>query len=407
MFVPQVWFYGVAVVSAGRAAGPRPLPRRGGRPAAVQRGRRRRLPGLRGPRRTRREPRPRSARPPGPAGPRLGTTAGVVALALCTAVPLARLGSRLRPSLHFAPGDARVVGRDRCRRPRRSGPAAGQRAGRSTWPPSAAPTPARSPASPGPTPSTSCPYAVLAAPVLQLTFPRLAAAAEHGARRGRVTSCAGPRRRSSSCPGWARRCWWPRPCPVARVFVLGPGSGRTEALAGPGRRARPGRPRLRPDGPRHPDPAGPAPGPRRGHDDRRSPGGPSPSPPLVAGVRGARPASLVVALAGSVSLGPDRGRRGRLGGAGRAAGPGPHRPGGLVPRAAGRGASPPCPPSSPAARSPGSATDAGLLAAAGLALGRGPAHHRRVRRACSPSSGARCCARPGRCATRSRRAALP
>ena len=47
MFVPQVWLYGLAVVSAGRAAGPLPVPGRGGRAAAVQRGGHRRVPGLR------------------------------------------------------------------------------------------------------------------------------------------------------------------------------------------------------------------------------------------------------------------------------------------------------------------------------------------------------------------------
>ena len=40
-----------------------------------------------------------------------GTTAGVLALALATLVPLGRLGLRLRPRLAFAEGDRSVVSR--------------------------------------------------------------------------------------------------------------------------------------------------------------------------------------------------------------------------------------------------------------------------------------------------------
>ena len=38
-----------------------------------------------------------------------GTTAGVLALALATVVPLGRLGLRLRPRLRFADGDRSVI----------------------------------------------------------------------------------------------------------------------------------------------------------------------------------------------------------------------------------------------------------------------------------------------------------
>lgn len=231
MFVPQVWFYGVAVVSAGvlqahgrfLAAATAPLlssvvvvvayllfagiatPGAGRdlglltRPALLALG--------------------------------LGTTAGVVALALCTAVPLVRLGSRIRPSLHFAPGDARVV----------AAIGAAGLAGLVLQQVSVLVINLAAQRNPDPGALTRftwanalylLPYAVLAAPVLQLTFPRLAAAAERG-----TDEVAGVVRRTApplvvlSFLGAALLV--ATAVPVARVFVLGPGSGRTSALAGP------------------------------------------------------------------------------------------------------------------------------------------------------------------------------
>ena len=107
------------------------------------------------------------------------------------------------------------------------------------------------------------PYAVLAAPLLQLAFPRLAAAAEAGAD-------AGPRGARRDRPGdrgaglaRVRRCWWPPRCRWPGCSCSGPGSGRTAALAGPIVGVRPGGGRLRPAGAGLPHPAGPAPRPGR------------------------------------------------------------------------------------------------------------------------------------------------
>jgi putative peptidoglycan lipid II flippase len=160
-----------------------------------------------------------------------GTTLGVLALAACTLVPLGRIGLRLRPRLRFAEGDRSVIV---------TIAAAGivglvlqqlsvllinwsaQQTGdqgaltRFTWANAI----------------YLLPYAVLAAPLLQLTFPRLAAAAE----RGRADVC---RVLSETGPATVVMAWLgaallvATAVPVARVFVLGPGSGRTDALAWP------------------------------------------------------------------------------------------------------------------------------------------------------------------------------
>ena len=231
MFVPQVWFYGVAVVSAGvlqahgrfLAAAAAPLLSSVVVVAAYVA-----YAGLAA---------PRASRDLGlldrPAllALGLGTTAGVVALALCTAVPLARLGARLRPSLRFAPGDARVV----------AAIGAAGLAGLVLQQVSVLVVnlaAQRSP-DPGALPRFTwanalylLPYAVLAAPVLQLTFPRLAAAAERGAE-----DVAAVVRRTAAplvVLSWLGAALLVATAvPVARVFVLGPGSGRTGALACP------------------------------------------------------------------------------------------------------------------------------------------------------------------------------
>ena len=231
MFVPQVWFYGVAVVSAGvlqahgrfLAAATGPLLSSVVVIAAyllfaglVAPGASRDL-GL--------------LSDPALLALGLGTTAGVVALALCTAVPLARLGSRVRPSLRFAPGDARVV----------AAIGAAGLVGLVLQQVSVLVVNLAAQRSPDPGALTRftwanalylLPYAVLAAPVLQLTFPRLAAAAEQGGDAVAVVV-----RRTA--PPLVVLSWLgaallvATAVPVARVFVLGPGSGRTGALAGP------------------------------------------------------------------------------------------------------------------------------------------------------------------------------
>ena len=76
------------------------------------------------------------------------------------------------------------------------------------------------------------PYAVLAAPLLQLSFPRLATAAEQGRTEvGQVLAETGPATVVMAWLGAALLVG--TAVPVARVFVLGPGSGDTEALAWP------------------------------------------------------------------------------------------------------------------------------------------------------------------------------
>jgi putative peptidoglycan lipid II flippase len=160
-----------------------------------------------------------------------GTTAGVLALALATLVPLGRLGLRVRPRLTFAAGDRSVVGRI----------AVASLVGlvlqqvsvlviswasqqttdqgaltRFTWASAI----------------YLLPYAVLAAPLLQLAFPRLSAGAERGSPHVRaVLDEIGPPVVVMAWLGAALLV--ATAVPVARVFVLGPGSGRTAALAWP------------------------------------------------------------------------------------------------------------------------------------------------------------------------------
>lgn len=160
-----------------------------------------------------------------------GTTAGVAALALTTVIPLARLGLQLRPRLRFADGDARVI----------LGIAAAGLAGLVLqqasqlliiWA-------ARQTDDPGALTRVTwanaiylLPFAVLVTPILQLAFPRLTAAAERGpAEVAEVLSGVLPVTSFLSCLGAALLAG--TAVPVARVFVLGPGSGRTEALAAP------------------------------------------------------------------------------------------------------------------------------------------------------------------------------
>ena len=160
-----------------------------------------------------------------------GTTLGVFALAVCTLVPLGMMGLRLRPRLRFAAGDRSVI---------ITIAAAGivglilqqlsvllinwsaQQTGdqgaltRFTWANAV----------------YLLPYAVLAAPLLQLSFPRLADAAEKGRGDvGQVLAETGPVTVVMAWLGAALLV--ATAIPVARVFVLGPGSGRTDALAWP------------------------------------------------------------------------------------------------------------------------------------------------------------------------------
>jgi putative peptidoglycan lipid II flippase len=160
-----------------------------------------------------------------------GTTLGVLTLALTTVVPMMRLGLRLRPRIGFAPGDRAVITKIA---------AAGivglvlqqlsllvinwsaQQTGdqgaltRFTWANAI----------------YLLPYAVLVAPLLQLTFPRLTTAAQQGADAvSSVLSEVGPQVMILGSLGGALLLG--TAVPVARVFVLGPGSGDTTALAWP------------------------------------------------------------------------------------------------------------------------------------------------------------------------------
>jgi len=143
-----------------------------------------------------------------------GTTLGVLALAACTLVPLGRLGLRLRPRLRFA----EVLQQLSVLLINWSAQQTGDQGAltRFTWANAI----------------YLLPYAVLAAPLLQLSFPRLAAAAEHGRTDvGHVLTETGP---ATVVMAWlAAALLVATAIPVARVFVLGPGSGRTEALAWP------------------------------------------------------------------------------------------------------------------------------------------------------------------------------
>lgn len=231
MFVPQVWLYGLAVVSAGvlqahsrfLAAALAPLLSSVvviaayltfgalAKPAASS------------------DVRQLSSSALAALG--WGTTAGVVALGLTTLVPLMRLGLRLRPRLRFATGDKDVVVRIAA-----AGVAglvmqqlsllllswAAQRSG-----------------DPGALTRLSwanaiylLPFAVLVGPLLQIIFPRLSAAA------GRSSAEVADVLRATAAPvvllaSLGAALLAATAVPVARVFVLGPGSGLTFALAWP------------------------------------------------------------------------------------------------------------------------------------------------------------------------------
>jgi putative peptidoglycan lipid II flippase len=231
MFVPQIWLYGLAVVSAGilqahhrfvaAAAGPllsslvvitAYLLYDALSPVTAQTD---------------------VSQPPARALQTLGwgTTLGVAALALTTVVPLHRLGLRLRPRLRFAAGDTDVIVRI----------AAAGVAGLImqqlsllliSWA-------AKQTGDPGALTRFSwanaiylLPFAVLVAPLLQMIFPRLSAAAERSPGSvTRVLSGIGPP--LTLLAGLGAALLIATAVPVARIFVLGPGSGRTEALAWP------------------------------------------------------------------------------------------------------------------------------------------------------------------------------
>ena len=325
----------------------------------------------------------------------------MLVLALATLIPLARLRLRLRPRLRFAAGDRAVI---------ITIAAAGlaglvlqqisvllinwatQQTGdqgaltRFTWANAL----------------YLLPYAVLAAPLLQMAFPRLAAAAEAGDGRRYAPCSPRPARRSWRLAWLGAALLVATAVPVARVFVLGPGSGRTAALAAPIIAFAPGGGRVRacwgwPPAPCWPSTDGRAGradhGERVGRGDHR---------------RAGRPSARRRGLAGA-------GRRGQ-----RVAGHGRRRASSAgcwsgAPIAAGRrsGLTRPMLAGCRRSRCGGRAVrlwsaryfaDAGLVAATlgaiGLAAGVRPDLRRgaapRPRRGCSPRSGASVARRPGR-----------
>ncbi len=231
MFVPQVWLYGLAVVSAGvlqahhrfAAAATAPLLSSGVVISAYLG-----FAALAGP--TASTDLARTTRT-ALAVLGWGTTAGVVALALATVLPLGRLGLRLRPRLAFAPGDRSVIIRISA-----AGLVGLVLQQLSVLLISYA---AQQTADPGALTRFTwanaiylLPYAVLAAPLLQIVFPRLAAAAEQGPDQvARVLAEQAPLLVAAAGLGAALLA--ATAVPVARVFVLGPGSGRTAALSWP------------------------------------------------------------------------------------------------------------------------------------------------------------------------------
>jgi putative peptidoglycan lipid II flippase len=161
----------------------------------------------------------------------LGTTLGVVALAATTTIALRGLGLRLRPRLRFADGDRSVIVRI----------AGAGLAGLImqqvsilvvSWVAQQTPDPGALTRYTWANAIYLLPYAVLAAPLLQMVFPRMSAAAERGDQA--VTEIL----RTTSGPITLLACLGAAllvaaAIPVARVFVLGPGSGDTVALALP------------------------------------------------------------------------------------------------------------------------------------------------------------------------------
>lgn len=160
-----------------------------------------------------------------------GTTAGVAALTSVTVIPLLRSPLRLRPTLRFPPGLPRVI----------ISIAGASLAGLIMQQLSvmAGMLTARHSAIPGAWTRAVwagavylLPYAVLINPLHQMIFPRLSAAANQGEREiARVLSAIGPA--ICTLAGLAAGLLIAEAIPVARLLVLGPGSGETLAVAWP------------------------------------------------------------------------------------------------------------------------------------------------------------------------------
>lgn len=160
-----------------------------------------------------------------------GTTAGVLALAATTAIGLLRSGMDLRPRWRFAPGDGPVIAR--------LGIANAAGLGLQQLAMLLIIWLAKGTDDPGAVTRFIwanaiylLPYAVVVAPVLQIVFPRLTAADEQGpAALTAAVRRYGPLVVLLGAGGSALLA--AAAIPVARFFVLGPGAADTGALSGP------------------------------------------------------------------------------------------------------------------------------------------------------------------------------
>jgi putative peptidoglycan lipid II flippase len=220
MFVPQIWLYGLAVVSAGVLQAHRHFLAAAAAPLlsslvvisaylifAASDG------------------------PGALAALGWGTTAGVLVLALATLIPLARLRLRAAPAAEIRRRGSAGDPHHRGRRSGRPGAAAGQRAVDQLGHPADRRSGRADPVHLG---QCLVPAAVRGAGRAAAAddLPRLAAAAEAGVDQVRaVLAETGPVIVALAWLGAALLV--ATAVPVARVFVLGPGSERTAALAAP------------------------------------------------------------------------------------------------------------------------------------------------------------------------------
>ncbi len=231
IFAPQLWLYGLAVVSAGVLQAHRRFTAAAAAPlasSAVVIGTYLIFARITGPAaRTR----PATLPPASLAVLGWGTTAGVVVLAVVTLVPLLRLGQPLRPTLRFPSGVPRVIiaiagaglaGLIMQQLSVMAGVLAAKQSGlpgawtRATWANAV----------------YLLPFAVLISPLQQMIFPRLGSAAADGHRAvAAVLSRIGPAVCTLAALGAGLLI--ADAVPVARLLVLGPGSGDTASLSWP------------------------------------------------------------------------------------------------------------------------------------------------------------------------------
>lgn len=231
IFAPQIWFYGLAVISAGVLQAHQRFTAAAAAPLAssvvviiaylifgsLANGQNRNIPA--------------DLNTSALAVLGWGTTAGVVMLALVTLVPLFRLGMRLRPTLRFVSGQPSLIiriagagliglilhqlGLMVAMLTAKDSHIAGAWT-RAVWANAV----------------YLLPFAVLVSPLQQMIFPRLSAAATDGrAAVERVLAQIGPALCTLASLGAGLLI--AASAPVARLLVLGPGSGSAASLAWP------------------------------------------------------------------------------------------------------------------------------------------------------------------------------